>query len=141
MNATLSTRLPIGSTKTEDVTPSAPWTPTAATWKTEDQWKTEDRSLATGVLEERRTRRDTTDAIIRSLYEERRRALRALRTTPEHGESRDRLKTYAEDLERSIHDLQLRELAEQPKSDVWDKMDRLATRLLALDEKLESSAK
>lgn len=78
----------------------------------------------------------TTDEVIRSLYSERSSALRDLRTSVP-GEKRDRLKLYAEDLERSIHDLQQRELVEQPKSDVWDKMDRLATRLFVLDAKLE----
>lgn len=114
-----------------------------APWKTNSSpWEAENKTLPTRVHEENRTPRDSTDAIIRSLYAERSLALRELRTTPEHlSEKRDRLRAFADDLERTIHDLQRRELEAQPRSDVWDEMDRLATRVLALGAKFETSTK
>ena len=51
---------------------------------------------------------DTLDTIIRSLYAERRMALREWRVA-KPGPDRDRYRSRADDLDKSIHDLQLRE--------------------------------
>jgi len=120
-----------------DATPTQSWVPSSenAGRTSETQtWASVRRSDCTTETLPNDEVRASRDIVIRSLYAERRQVLSDLRKKPERVAQ---LRRFLADIEQTINQLELAEQQAAPKSDVWDKLDHLATRLLAVHETLD----